>query len=806
MSASVGHCIRGKIEGGIISKDYASEVLAKIDEVDQMLKDFPYLEHGKAYDDLVNKVKEWQINKKRHFVKALEAEARIVTQAEKHEKGLMDGLTSTLTYDLSGKADGLNVEKLAETVRAQAYGEMPTVAKNMTAGVLGLSRNKEGGIKFIKALFGDTSDELGVTMAEEWKKVAGKIRDRFVRAGGNIGELKDWRIPTTHDARLIQKATKEQWIDFIFPLLDRSKMIDNKTGWPLSKGNLRKVLGDVYDTVSTRGMNKYSTNTATPLAEKYAGSRVLHFKDGDSWLKYNDTFGNGDPFQTVNQYVNNMANDIGFIETWGPNPEALKDRLIARTKHAAALKGEKELKKTTKDIDYFNRIWDEVTGEASIPVQTAVAFAHFNSGMRNMLMAAQLGSAFLTTFSDMATNAMTTHFNGLSQGELFKNITSLMFSNKRRDFAMHLGLGADEIARILSGGVSGSTRFLGDMVPESGWTGRVAATTIKASLMERITVAGKKAFSLDFVHCLADNAGTEFNKLNKALKGAFERYGITEADWNIARKSKLDDFNGSKYLNLIELAKQNESVANKISNMIFTERDFAVIDSNLRTHAIMTQGYKRGTFWGEALRYMAMYKTFPVTIMTHHITRMMNIDGMGSKLGYAGGLFAGLTMTGYLTMQSKLLIAGKKPAKTDNWNTWRDAILAGGACGVLGDILIGETRGNAVADKAMAIAGPGFSFGKDLYDLTIGNAQKSTSRKGRKKMNFWEDAALFAKRYTPLTNLWYTRLATERYLWDNLEMLADKKARERFSNRERQQKYRYGRGYWWNPGKTKPKF
>lgn len=795
---SVSQCIRGKIATGKVSEDYAKEILDKIDDIEETLKEIGI---DNPYEKLQKNIKQHQINRCRQAAARLSAEKRIKDQIAKHPKGEMAGLTSSLTYDLAGRADGLNVEKLAETVRAQAYGEMPTVAKNMTAGVLSMKKNREGGVKFIRALFGDESDELGNVMAKEWKKAAGKIRDRFVRAGGDIGDLKDWRIPTTHDSRLIMAAGKEKWIEFITPLLDRTKMIDNQTGWPLSKKRLREVLEESYDTLSSNGLNKYSKGY-TNLGNKYAKGRVLHFKDGDSWLAYNDTFGNGDPFQTVSQYVNNMAQDIGWIETWGPEPDLLKNKILNEQMAKAAKSGEKELKKTTKDIDYFDRIWDEVTGEASIPVQTNVAFAQFNSGLRNLLMAAQLGSAFLTTFSDAATNAMTVRFNGLSQTELFKNVASMMISNKKRDFAMHIGLGGDEIARILSGGVSGSERFLGDMVPESGWTGRVAATTIKASLMDRITVAGKKAFSLDFVHCLAENADVEFKELNKALKNCFERYGLTEQDWNIMRKVKADNFGGAKYLNLIELSKANQDVANKVSNMIFTERDFGVIDTNLRTHAIMTQGYKRGTFWGEALRYMAMYKTFPVTIMTHHITRLMNIDGMGSKLGYAGGLFTGLTMTGYLTMQAKLLVSGKKPAQADKWNTWRDAMLAGGACGVLGDILIGETRGDLLADKAMAIAGPGFSFGKDIFDLTLGNIKKA--KDGNSK--FWEDAALFAKRYTPLTNLWYTRLATERYLWDKLEMLADNTAPERFYNRDRSQAYRYGQGYWWRPGQNEPNF
>lgn len=801
----VSHCIRGKIKSGIISEDYAEELLKKIDEVEDMLKELPEMESSKTFDDMAEKIKEWKINKKRQYVKSIQAEKRIMEQAKAHPKGTLDGLTSTLTHDLSGRAWGLNVEKLAESVRAQSYGEMPTLTLNMTAGKFGMSKNIESGRKFIKALFGDTSDEMGAKMAKEWDSVAAKLKSRFIAAGGDIGELDGWRLPQSHDADLIMNAGEQEWIDFIFPLLDRKKMIDNKTGWPLSKDNLRKVLAESYQTLSSRGLNKYGAGAKDVLATKYSHSRVLHFKDGDSWLKYNERFGNGDPMLTVNQYVDNLAQDIGFMETWGPDPDGLKDRIINHIRKEETLKDLKEAGKILKKIDYFNRVWDEVTGEASIPVQTNVIAARFNSGVRNILMAAQLGSAFLTQFSDVATSLWTANFNGLSKMDIPKNIFSLMTSNKKRDFAMHIGLGADEIVNMLGGRTAGSTRFLGDILPEKGWTQRMAAAVIKASLLERMTMAGKKAFSLDFSKCLADNFSIRFNNLNKALKHCLERYNVSPEEWLELKKlnSKIvNDFGGAKYLDLIKLAKENQSLADKISNMIFTERDFAVIDSNARTRAIMLQGHKRGTFMGEALRYMSMYKTFPVTVLTHHISRLIDINGVGSKLGYAGGLFAAMTMSGYFTVQAKLLVSGKKPAKADNWNTWVDSMLAGGALGVMGDIFFGETRGNFVGDKLLAAAGPGFSLAKDTYNLTVGNALKAANP--RKKSNFAGDAALFFKRYVPGTNLWYTRLATERYLTDKLQLLADKKTRERFANRERSQRYRYGRGYWWKPGQNKP--
>lgn len=44
---SVGKCIRGKMASGTISEEYGKELLQKIDEVEEMLKEFPEREETK---------------------------------------------------------------------------------------------------------------------------------------------------------------------------------------------------------------------------------------------------------------------------------------------------------------------------------------------------------------------------------------------------------------------------------------------------------------------------------------------------------------------------------------------------------------------------------------------------------------------------------------------------------------------------------------------------------------------------------------------------------------------------------------
>lgn len=96
-------------------------------------------------------------------------------------------------------------------------------------------------------------------------------------------------------------------------------MINYSTGWPLGKADLDGLLLEAYETLRTNGLNKMTPGQAhrTSLANKYRDSRVLHFKDADSWLKYNQTFGNNDVYSCMTSYIDNMANDIAFWKSGG---------------------------------------------------------------------------------------------------------------------------------------------------------------------------------------------------------------------------------------------------------------------------------------------------------------------------------------------------------------------------------------------------------------------------------------------------------------------------------------------------------
>ncbi len=62
----------------------------------------------------------------------------------------------------------------------------------------------------------------------------------------------------------------------------------------------------------------------------------------------------------------------------------------------------------------------------------------------------------------------------------------------------------------------------------------------------------------------------------------------------------------------------------------------------------------------------------------------------------------------------------------------------------------------------------------------------------------------FTQRYLPGSSLWYARLALERKVWDQLQLMTDPKARSKFRRAETKYRRDFGQKYWWGPGDTAP--
>src|SRR3546814_19813010 len=56
-------------------------------------------------------------------------------------------------------------------------------------------------------------------------------------------------------------------------------------------------------------------------ANRGSDSRVIHFRDGDAYLDYQQQFGERAIYDVMTGHVQGVAQDIAAIEAFGPNPD-----------------------------------------------------------------------------------------------------------------------------------------------------------------------------------------------------------------------------------------------------------------------------------------------------------------------------------------------------------------------------------------------------------------------------------------------------------------------------------------------------
>ena len=159
-------------------------------------------------------------------------------------------------------------------------------------------------------------------------------------------------------------------------------------------------------------------------------------------------------------------------------------------------------------------------------------------------------------------------------------------------------------------------------------------------------------------------------------------------------------------------------------------------------------------------------------VTIRHGSRAMAQDGVKGKAAYGVSLFAMTTLLGALVVQLKELANGNDPQtmwdsddpqKTMNFLT-RSAI-QGGGLSILGDILVAgtDTSGRSATDF---MVGPFGSDAKAVLGLTVGNFTQYYEDKDTNAAN---EAFRLVKGKIPAQNLWYTKAATNRMIFDEMQ-------------------------------------
>lgn len=651
---------------------------------------------------------------------------------------------------------------------------------------------------FVREVFGEaTGNEVATKGAKAWQSTIEQMRQRFNRSGGDVRKLDYGYLPQPHDAAKVREAGADAWVSEIAPLLDRSRYL-KVDGAAMNDAELAAFLRSAHETIATDGLNKLEPGQfagSGMRANRGNEGRQIHFKDADSYLAYMNQYGRGRVFDAMQGHVGRLARDIGLVEQFGPNPEHLFRQL-----NDTAIKADGGEKFVGPLLIRAKDAWSALSGYSAQTVHQRLG--DWAQGLRNYQVAAKLQGAMLSSFSDVPTLFLTAHINRLPLWETFTN-TIRAFGSKSTDYANRAGLVADSV-------VSDMNRWAEGNIGQ-GWSARLANMTMRLSLLQAWTDALRRGFSVTMMGSLGKLSRVDWAALEASDRGRLEAKGISAADWQVWQLAQPENWRGSAMLTPEAIrAIPDESLAGigrpatlrdqataKLLGFISDESEYAVVAPDLMTRAAVTRSTQKGTIEGEFLRSLALFKSFPLAMISRHMRRAAEMDsGMGTA-GYAASLMLGVTMFGALSLQSKDMKDGKDPRDMTDPKFWAAAFVQGGGAGIYGDLLYtgmgGQNRGG-VPNWAGTLGGPIFGAGFDLANLTAGNV--GDMLKGR-RTNAGAELLRFSRQNLPFVNLWYGKAALDHMFFHEMQEHLSPGYLGRMRDMARDD---WDQRFWWEPG------
>lgn len=695
----------------------------------------------------------------------------------------------------------------------------------------------------VRELFGEASgDESAAAMARALGSLFDEASDRFNGAGGDIAKRADYFAPSRHDARAIAAAGPEGWKTFVRDKLDLSRMIDPRTGGRLDAARLDEALESVYRRIVTDGAIDREPNGQAVgrgmLANQRQDHRFLVFKDSEAFLAYHRAFGGNDLHALMFGHLQAMAKDIAALEILGPNPqatvtwmqnavaqEAAKARLGEASlynadggalKHVAEMFGGREGPAVTSgaggDLAHsgylIERLWTAINGA---PMTGNQNVADGFAAVRSLLQGSLLGGAALTAVvSDPWQQRTARAVAGVPMARWFASLPQQLFKESSKREIVRAGVVMEDAMEHLRTDVRGfglwaSSAELSRWVPDRvfQWTG-----------MTPWTRANRRASAMDFMFEAGDRAGqTLADMAADGVKGQqfarhLQGFGISEDQWALIRKAPALDHGEAggllRVVDIIDQAPNDKAVleaAMRYSEALHAFIEEATPSATNRVRAAMGRVGDEGTFKGELARTSTMFLGYPITMAFSTMRAIAHEVAAGQARGiaYATTAVIGLTLGGAMVVQLAEMRRGRDPRSVADAEFWALALAKGGAMGFYGDFILSEFKRGS-ADTAARFAGPVGSVAADTLSLLNVRALAAEDDANRARV-----AVNMGRRYIPFQNMWMIKPFTERYLWDQLQLMADPEANRAWKRRERQLAKDTGQSLWWGPGESGPR-
>lgn len=785
---------------------------------------------AKSAKDLVE---EANLKKKRVALTIL-AHDRIDSYMKRFPERPLEGLDRMLAFSADGKSGILSIESSTRAIRDDSLSRMLDVIDQTKGKFLGLFQDEAGNLALVRELHGeDSGSAVAKTAAKQFKDTAEQLRQRFNRAGGDVGFLDDWSMPRDHSQVKVAKD-QAKWVADHVQWANRGKYI-KEDGSPMSDAELTDFLNHAWKTLATGGVNKLEPGQAAGngmRANRGSESRQIHYKDAESFIAAQKAYGDRNLLELLIGHIDRASRDIALVEALGPNPSNQMRYFLdvgqkQQTDIALAVpgtKGDKARKSVEKQREKVEYLFEEVAGTRPPPASAAIANG-FDT-YRALNVASRLGSAVLTSVTDQGTLGLTASMNGMPVMKVFANELRMLnpASAGDRRMAQRAGLGLNQLIgslnRFGADGLGTNEQVAGRIAKFSQ---TAASKVMQASGLNALTAGSQRAFGATMLDTIGDMSRRHDSlaAMDPADAKRLAGQGVTDTDWSVWRLAQPEDWRGvgdtvltanSIYripnADLVAMAQQlkttpqrlKDQAATKLLGAVLDETNMAIIEPGAREKSFMHGQWRRGKVGGELARSFWQFKSFSIAMMMRHIQRGMAQEGWG-KAGYLAALVASTTVLGGMAIQLGEVAAGRDPKDITDDKKWGvpglrfglASFLKGGAMGLYGDFLFSDTSQGGSSPLA-ALGGPIAGDLEAIFKLKDNAADGEVNQTGGKLVRL-------LKSHLPGANLWYTKAATDHLIFNQLQDYFSPGYLRRMKQRARKE---FNQSYWWEPGESTP--
>lgn len=650
------------------------------------------------------------------------------------------------------------------------------------AGLFKLVTSHEYDRDIARALAGETPAGVKVNpdvvkAAEVIQKYQELARRDSNKAGAWIKKIDGYVTRQTHDIDSIAKTSYSDYVEFLQSKLNLEKTLEGVENPDEFFKSLYKALSSGVHFSQSRKEITTAFKGNSNLARKMSEGRLLHFKNADSFMDYNDIYGSGDLISGILQGLNSSAENTGLMRKLGTNPEAMIDTLYDNV--GRSIQDPKELANFEKTKNITENYFAEVSGQTRLA--GSQMGAKVSSNIRAIQSMAKLGGALLSSISDTVTYAGEVRYQGgnllSGLGESMQSIGKGRGTVEQRQIMANLGVSMDSFLGDLS-----SRWQTGD--PIGGFAQKSMNSFFKWNGLTWWTDAMKRSAAIGTSNRLFQQSDLAFDSLDPRSQRVMKLYGIGDNEWNIIRKSKYEAEDGTglltpesmsklpddDFVSMIEgqglkptkmrIEMLRDELESKLRSYVSDRTGYAQLETDARSRSVWTRGTKRGTVPGEALRFVAQFKQYPTIFLQRTLGREIKGKAKGtgsdkfidSPLYGVASLFTALTVGGYVAMTAKDLAKGRSPRDPRSLDTWMAAAVQGGGAGIYGDFLFGDMKNRFGGGAISTFAGPTAGTAEQVVDLF---------QRARDGDDTASTALTAALNNTPFANLFYTRIALD---------------------------------------------